>query len=298
LKKFIIWAPSYSEKSGGTLVLHYLCHYLNRAGYEAALWHTGSLVKGGNSWSRICYYYLKALKRMIKGVKRTSPLLKTPLATNKDLDNAIVVYPETVSGNPLRAKHVVRWFLHNPGFHNERTDYGQNELYFYYQAAFNSDASCGRPAKEFFLNIMLEAFQQKNFGQRSGVCYVLRKGSNRPVYHDLKNGIIVDALSHDEMAKVFNESEYCISYDTQTFYSFYAALCGCKSIVIPEAGVEKEEWRPELQLRYGIAYGEDDLEWADNTRNEMIEYLIKGQLESDAKVREFAKSCLSFCEKE
>jgi hypothetical protein len=37
-KKFIIFSGSYSEDSGGTVVLHQLCHLLNTNGYEAYLY--------------------------------------------------------------------------------------------------------------------------------------------------------------------------------------------------------------------------------------------------------------------
>ena len=37
---FIIYTYRYDEKSGGALLLHYLCHYLNEAGFEAFVWHS------------------------------------------------------------------------------------------------------------------------------------------------------------------------------------------------------------------------------------------------------------------
>ena len=45
-----------------------------------------------------------------------------------DLSDLIVIYPEIVFGNPLGAKNVVRWFLHNPGFFSGKIYYGQNTL--------------------------------------------------------------------------------------------------------------------------------------------------------------------------
>ena len=91
--------------------------------------------------------------------------------------------------------------------------------------------------------------------------------------HDTTNSILVDNLSLQEIADVFNRSKYCISYDTQTLLSKYAAICGCISIVIPEYGVSKQEWRPNIEDRYGIAYGMDELDWAVDTQDKTISVL-------------------------
>ena len=58
-------------------------------------------------------------------------------------------------------------------------------------------------------------------------------------------------------------------------YSRYAALCGCIPIVVPIEGVSKQEWHPEKELRYGIAYGSGDVEWALQTREEPRARLLK-----------------------
>src|SRR5262249_28693770 len=44
--------------------------------------------------------------------------------------DSIVVYPETVSGNPLKAKKVVRWTLNTPGLIGGDTFYSNEEMVF------------------------------------------------------------------------------------------------------------------------------------------------------------------------
>jgi hypothetical protein len=241
--------------------------------------------------------YLKRMKRIVLLRRRTAKSLKTPIASQRDLEDAIVVYPEVIKGNPLGARKVVRWFLHRPGFHvTGPLNYGKNEeLYFYYQDVFDT-AGLGptRGSKLYFPVILENVFRQTNFGARQGTCYVLRKGASRPLRHDIRSGIVVDDLPHREIAKVFNSCEYCISYDLYTAYSVYAAICGCKTIVVPEPGLSREAWQPVAEHRYGVAYGEDDLEWAARTRPMLLDQMKREQAASLERVQGFAEECCKF----
>ena len=84
--------------------------------------------------------------------------------------------------------------------------------------------------------------------------------------------------NHTQMQciEIFNNHKYFISYDSITFLSVIAALCGCITIVKKVDGLSKYDWlnttcaanylkeSGENSL-YGIAYGADDLENAINT---------------------------------
>ena len=105
--------------------------------------------------------------------------------------------------------------------------------------------------------------------------------------HNLSDWVLIDGLSHQEIAKIFNECKYFVSYDLYTMYSVYAAMCGCISIVVPMDGLSKEAWRPEPERRYGIAYGEDDIEFAISTRNLLLEELDRQEAENLETVKLF-----------
>lgn len=64
----------------------------------------------------------------------TNPLFNTPLLKDveqlKDLDSWAVVYPEIVAKNPMKAKNVIRWFLHYPGFHTGKINYAKRRVIF------------------------------------------------------------------------------------------------------------------------------------------------------------------------
>lgn len=294
-KKFIIFSPGFREDSGGIIALHTLCNLINAENRQAYLWPAGKPRYDKKIPFISIYKIVKYWVRRHDKQYKTFKLFNTPMAKYSDLKDAIVVYPEITSGNPLLANNVVRWFLHKPGFHSGEVNYGAGELYFYYQEAFNDIKINPNPDNKLqVLMVLDDIYKQKNFGERKGTCYILRKGQNREMVHDTNESILIDGLSHEEIAKVFNSVEMCISYDLHTMYSSYAALCGCINVVVPEENLSKEEWRPEEERRYGVAYGFDDIEHAIETRSKVLPLLQKKVKESKESVRNFIVKCDDF----
>ena len=88
----IIAAPSYNESIGGSIVLHKLCHILNKVGYPSQLTTLPKLNGNGTE-----FYINKEYD--------------IPIAENIDIENDIILYPEIIRGNPFGAKNVVRYIL-------------------------------------------------------------------------------------------------------------------------------------------------------------------------------------------
>lgn len=291
-RKFIIYTPSFDEFNGGVIVLHKLCDMLKKSGEKSYLWSY-----------RKPYYNLKTLF-MQKKIKlnyllqksfrefKTFEKFNTPLAKYCDLEDSIVVYPEIILDNPLQSKNIVRWFLYKPGVVTGKINYTDNELYFYFQEAFNDSTINPNSNNKLQISHLRDDiyFHKKNT-TRKGSCYLLKKGRNRKIIHNLKDSILIDDLSHEKISEIFNSVKYFISYDTYSMYSRYAVLCGCTSIVVPEKGVDKENWRPEEELRYGIAYGFDDLDYANKTKKYVYSSLKKQEKESIISVKKFIVKC-------
>lgn len=98
---YYIYTPRWIESSAGIRVLHYLCHALNCVGEEAFL-------------------ILSDIPN--KREPRINPKLKTPILTQEQAlahfrgnRNPIVIYPETIKGNPLGAINTVRYLLNYAG---------------------------------------------------------------------------------------------------------------------------------------------------------------------------------------
>ncbi len=97
---FYIYAPPWRDSSAGIRVLHYLCHSLNIVGCQAWLVLTNP----------------KSKEQLVNPDLNTPVLSKLQARLHKNLGRSpVVVYSETILGNPLKAQRVMRWVLNFPG---------------------------------------------------------------------------------------------------------------------------------------------------------------------------------------
>lgn len=181
--------------------------------------------------------------------------------------HTILIYPETVYGNPLKAQNVVRWQLYHYKFSKDNSAFSKSDLFIGYREIFNDRAFTPNIENIHIFSFNDNLYKRFNYGQRTGKCYIIRKGGERldlPTHFD---GPVIDDLPEDGIVRVFNQCEYCYSYDTQTFYSSIAALCGCKSVVLPEPGKSMGDYRTENEPSYGVAWGDsqDEIDRAIGT---------------------------------
>lgn len=116
-----IYAPPYKEYSAGVRTLYYLCHILNQLGHL--------------SW-------IVESEKLKDDVSYTSGFLNAPLLTSAIAKShfelglpPIVIYPETVIGNPLNAQLVARWLLSYPGSIGGPTSFEETDFCFAYSAS-------------------------------------------------------------------------------------------------------------------------------------------------------------------
>jgi len=122
---------------------------------------------------------------------------------------------------------------------------------------------------------------------RKGTAYLLRKGKGKSLVHNLTDSIQVDGMSHAETGEIFRRVKTFISYDDRTLYSYLAALAGADSIVIPTPGVSEDDWQTSVELRGGVAYGFDRLEFARSTKHEVRARYERLSKASNSSVEEF-----------
>lgn len=289
--KFIIFSPSFDDKEGGPISLHLLCHHLNLAGETAMLWPSLPRFMVLRWQLRKMFYVARTVFPAWRRGFSTGPFPNPVTRKRADLDGAVVIYPEIVEGNPLRASRVVRWFLNKPGHFTGRTGFGGNDLMFFFQIAFDDPEFNPDPNNKLTLVWINELYRDEGHAERTGSCYLLRKGVGRALVHNVEDSILIDGLSHEEKAVVFNRTKYFYTYDQYTMYSLYAAICGCIPIIVPKPGMTKFDWAKKPEDRFGIAYGEEEIPWAIETRAALLQRLRDKQNEEDAMLASFIAKC-------
>lgn len=291
---FIIYAPSYDSSSGGTIVLHKLCDELNRQNANCKIFPLEYYKIQKNPWEIFKSTLRKIVQAILKVQFKTNNSFNTPITNNFCKENTIAIYPEIVDKNPLGAKHVVRWLLFSNNEFSKCFERYENDLFFFYQQAFQPKSKDLRCAGELQItHLQTEIYFDRKVQSRRGSCHAIRKGKDRKIKPPLRS-ILIDKLSHEEIASIFNKCERFISYDPYTLYSQYAAICGCISIVEPVDNLTKEQWQPIEELRYGIAYGEEDIEWAINTREKVLPYLKNREKHNQEATKHLINECEKF----
>lgn len=303
--KFIIFSPSYSENNGGAVTLHHLCDLINKIGYKCYLYPGFDNVEINLlNYKTVLPSFFKKLIRQPFRIFKTNKRFNTPvlkkIPEKYNFDEFIIIYPEIVFGNPLGAKNVVRWLLHNAGFFSGKIYYGPNEIYFKYSNQYkditylNSQTSINNL---YIFTYLRNHYNELNWApERRGIAYCVRKGEITSVPMSMEGAILIDGMKHAQISQIFKRSKYFISFDGHTAFSRFAALCGCISIVVPKEGIDEHVWEPDLEKRYGVSYGFEavKIEQALATVNELKRQLIKEENDSEKAVKNFIREVENF----
>lgn len=283
---------------GGTIALSLLSKLLRDKGYDSKVLYIHDFPSVyTKAWRFWCKWLVYSIKYRVKKLlylllKNTSfgshkifscfdyiPIkdVKEKYLPFYNRNNTIVIYPEVVSGNILRAKHVVRWLLFYHNWNDKKDAYNLDDLIVCYRRKFN-DWILNPHGYELKLNFFdKEMYRQYNFGERTGNCYILRKGACRKDLPEEFDGPVIDyGISEKEIVRIFNHCKYCYSYDTQTFYTKIAAVCGCIPVVVLEPGKTKADYLSESEMNIeGVAYGntKEEVERAIASRQDLLESL-------------------------
>ena len=204
-----------------------------------------------------------------------------------DLEKTIVIYGETIEGNPMNAKYVVRWILAPLGVivgPEIANTWGRNDLVYY----FNSETKFSRQPEKIgniykLLNVLYINPYARNMNPapRIGFCHTFRKsqqihGKITKYIHPRDSFEITREHTQMQCIAFFNKYKAFVSYDSLTFFNVIAALCGCISIVYKVKDLSKQEWvhttaaSEFLKFKghnnlFGIAYGLEDIPFAMST---------------------------------
>lgn len=216
-RPYYIVSSDFVNKFAGVRALHYLCHMLNQLGAEAYL----------------------------LGCQKTNPKLRTPLLQTEDLVRhqqlglaPIVVYPETITGNPLAAQQIVRWLLNKPGHLGSQHEFNDAEMLFAFSADFTPEGMTLPLLRVPVVDTSIfHNRQNEQDDQREGVCYYankyLAKGGRLTHHVEGAQSLCQDvSLSQQQLAAILRKSELLICYEPSSIVA-EALLCGCPVAIIP-----------------------------------------------------------------
>jgi hypothetical protein len=322
LKKltFIIYAYPYNKNVGGICALHYLAHELVRlnqgdvyltTGFTNSRWNGIGIdrdlpffLEGDQSFFSRFYWWLTALKKYVifdtfrrKITRLQEHIFPDLLWRHFDKKRTVVIYAEVVRGNPLNATHVVRWIMNTPGVCGGDGIYDLRDHIFQYHPWYpvNEKYKVQGLLTAIDLDHQLKTYQNKNRPERKGGAYLVRKGRDK--HHNQHPADFVHAdpllekMNDEEAAVFFNSIDTFISYDDMTFISVQAALCGCKSIIVPGEGERSEENLKKINRIKGVAYGFDDQEWVNSTAHQLRPYFEALNAENLATIQGFYEYC-------
>jgi hypothetical protein len=153
------------------------------------------------------------------------------------------------------------------------------------------------------LNVDFDLFKNHNLS-RSGRCYLIKGEeyiTGQPIYHTSSDTNLDNYWMYGEnkmkyLAEMFNKHEVFFTYNTQTFISVLAALCGCVSIIVPHPNTNKEKLLNFPQNKFGISYGFDDIQHSIDTLHlvkENVELCLSNNKEQ---LKHFVSNCYSWLE--
>ena len=188
--KFTVATPSYRRNSGGVWMLHYLCSQLNALGHEATvyIYTTEQVTNFGN-----------------------------PIGHDTD---AIVIYPEVITNNPLNAKKVVRYLLNKEAaIDGKFIEWGANDFPMAYSKLYGD-------CDTLFYPIIDTDIVNRN-ELREYNSYYVGKGSKYAVCPPLPGcQEITISTPRKEYINILNKSKILFTYDTLTSTNLDAVLCG------------------------------------------------------------------------
>lgn len=211
---------------------------------------------------------------------------------NYNIERTIALYTQITWGNPFGTKHVARWILHDYDPEIWKT-YGENEIFFNYGTFKTPEGIEQRPLTVF--DFGLDFYKNFNKRSRKGFGHILHKftpswgkeflehfGSTEiPNYHG-KKGL-------DYLVEEFNKYEYVMTFDSKTYLTTAAALCGAKGIILnPDPNLTPLQYRYQNPIQtYGVAYGLNDILHAETTLHLVESNLLELQKKDQQTISDF-----------
>jgi hypothetical protein len=299
--KFVFYAPEYSEDAGGIAAQYVLAAKLAQMGHRVSIWPYEkpksflSLDFCTMVLRRFLTLRWRKLWRTLTWYRGNPPPFGLTYAKKSfNLADCVVVYTETVAGNPLRAENVVRWVLYHPAaFSKRKIRYESNAIFFHWDFAFGNDLTL-RERNLLRLGLFFRSIYTERNETRHGNAVLIRKGRRLWPKIPLANGVLIDGMNHSDVAKIFASKKYLLSYDPCTAYLQYAALSGCIPVVVPPPDMTFNDWIAYGGAPHGVAFGLEDIPRAQFTLSTLFDEIARDERVEHELIENFVRSCERF----
>lgn len=219
MKRVIICLPKQDEKSGGAVVLHELSRLLEMV---TTVWPVELVpcpVPGGQH-----------------GWTLAPKTISADIFKLANMEDVVTIYPESVFGNPLGARNVIRWMLNKPNLICDTEIDFENESIYSYMSCFAE----GYPSLRI---VSMPSLPQSITAKTIPVAYLFKKA---PKYHKTKpficsSWVCIDGLCFERQLNVLAQCRFFISFDPHTMLSTFASALGAKSYVPAVEGFRSED---------------------------------------------------------
>lgn len=274
---YLIYCPWNKPLSGGQIALHKLAYNLALGG-ENVFTMSQPMFPHRNLASA---NFETKFPQYTDLVKVWPKLVDGNMFHDNMFEHTVVIYPEIIRGNPLRANHVCRWILYDTdvkGREGTEESWDVDDEFFYFGKwvkTFLQEDRTGKllTAFDFKLDLVdkLEWIFPEGCKVHSKVtCILHRKRSE--IADRLTTANFDDISDSFESVQAFLEivKQYkrFVTYDDSTYYSVLAALAGCESVILGTTTTPDKFRALNSVLKYGVAYGNthEEMNWANTTR--------------------------------
>ena len=209
-------------------------------------------------------------------------------------NRTVTINPQIQFGNIFNTIHNVRWIIHDTT--QEQADTFDKDDVIYEIADFKTPFNL-KPKKLIAVDYNLDKFKNLKDISRYGFCHILHK--NTPEW----GKEFIDKFNSNDLSDwnekggfgylndKLNRYEYMLTFDDKTYLTTIAALCGTKAIILNEdRSLTPYKYRQLNPVQmYGVAYGLDDISWANKTIDMVKSHLIELDKNDKETVKEFVE---------
>lgn len=225
---FYVYAPLYQKNSNGIRILYTLSELIRKHGYTSKI---------------ICYEIGRADYDLLMPARYKEHIIEMDDKFNCHFqlqDEDIVIYPETISDNPLKAKNVVRYLLNRPIYlTGQAIQYGDTD----YLTAYSLRVDSNLP-QLFILNDDREYFYPLDFCEKENTVCIYYGKVIDPEIQNPELLSLINTFSkkvtitrefpktRTELGDLLRRSRLLVSLDPISNITYEATLCGTPSLIV------------------------------------------------------------------